>query len=362
MTESHKEDDKNNMTPDQRMAWLKERGVLVETAEDRQAQQQAVTTTPSDDNDGPQEIVTFVKIPHDEAQPLEELQASFAKSSMETKGDLLVEYLKPAFTSKHDGKDVDLRLFQNQAQQHLASSNTTSSGGAPGSVSEEALAEVAKQANVEIFPLVHATSSNKFTAINMYLDEVGMLKRLPLNKRAIAYATHAGFNPPPQFYGDIYLGRVKTSPKVRNMSFKLGEDTSTNAEWMKKATMDNLEHQTTMNQITGRNDLQPSADGEDGIAKTEEGYSWTQTEEEIEVVVPLAKDALAKEIHVKFMPKSLKVNFRKESVLDLQLFERVDPDGCTWTLDKAQKDAADVRNLVITLEKNSETSWPRITT
>lgn len=36
-----------------------------------------------------------------------------------------------------------------------------------------------------------------------------MLKRLPLNKRASDYALRAGFNPPPQFYGDVFMGRVK---------------------------------------------------------------------------------------------------------------------------------------------------------
>jgi len=350
MAEERNKDD-DNMTPEQRMAWLKERGVLVETAEDRQAQATRAALIPSEDNDGPKETVTFVKIPHDETQPLEELSATFPKSWFETRGDLLVDYLKPAFASKNGGKDVDLGLFHHQAQKHLASND------APGTVSEAALAEVAKQANVETFPLVHATPSNKFVSINMYLDEVGMLKRLPLNKRAIAYAANAGFNPPPQFYGNIYLGRVKTSPKVRNMSFKLGEDTSHDAEWIKKATMDNLEHQTAMNQITGRNELQPSVDGQDGVAKSEDGYSWTQNDEEVEVVVPLSTDAVAKQIHVKFMPKSLKVTFRKESKLEIQLFDRVDSDGCTWTLEKT----TGKRNLVITLEKASETSWPRIT-
>jgi len=48
--------------------------------------------------------------------------------------------------------------------------------------------------------------------------------------------------------------------------------------------MENLEHQTALNQITGTNEVQASADGADGVAKVEKGYSWTQTEDELEIV------------------------------------------------------------------------------
>jgi hypothetical protein len=55
--------------------------------------------------------------------------------------------------------------------------------------------------------------------VNIYLDEAGMLKKLPLNARASELALKCGFNPPPTFYGDVYVGRVSsgTTPwlKVR---------------------------------------------------------------------------------------------------------------------------------------------------
>lgn len=145
---------------------------------------------------------------------------------------------------------------------------------------------------------------------------------------------------------------------LTNVSFSLGVDTSLDAPWLQKATTENLEYQVEMNKITGRSELQQAVDGTDGVAKAEEGYSWTQTDEEVEVVVPLPKDATSKDIQVKYHPKSMEVKCRKEPLVSLSLFARVDPDGCTWTLDHD----GDQSKLVVTMEKADPTSWPRITT
>jgi len=82
-------------------------------------------------------------------------------------------------------------------------------------VSVEALRQVTEQGQVETFALVRPTESNKYTSVNIYLDEVGMLRRLPLNKRAADLASKAGFNPAPSFYGDIFIGRIQVSYSTR---------------------------------------------------------------------------------------------------------------------------------------------------
>lgn len=317
--------------------------------------------------DGSEDIVTFVKIPADTSKPLEEL--SFPVSANQT-GDALAEHLKPLFGA--NAKNIDMTLFQKQAATQLLSTDAT--------VSPEALAQVAQEGNVETFTLVHALPSNHFTGINIYLDEVGMLKRLPLNTRAGSYAARAGFNPEPQFYGDVYMGRIKvqyamhsihvltccwiwltlypkTKPALTNVSFTLGEDTSPEAPWLQKATMENLEYQKQFNEFTGRSELQKAVDGTDGVAKAETGYEWTQTDEELEVVVPLPKGVTSKDVDVKYLPKSLEVKCKMEPLVVLPLFARVDPDGCTWTLDRD----GDEMKLVITMEKADPVTWPRIT-
>ena len=197
-----------------------------------------------------------------------------------------------------------------------------------------------------------------------------MLKRLPLNKRASDFAARAGFHPPPQFYGDVYLGRIQHKPKLQNRSFILGPDTAPDAPWLQAATTQNLEHQLEMNHITGRSTdtRQPAVSGSDGVAVTEQGYTWTQTEDELELVVPLSANVSSKDVSVKFRPLSLEVGVAKtETVVSLALFERVDVDSCTWTLESGGGGADgggtnDVhpKRLVITMEKCEHAFWPRI--
>lgn len=345
MTEENKDD---GMSVEERLVWLRERGIVVETPEDRKAQAAGKPVDEKADT-GPTEKVSFVLIPSDASKPLEEL--TFDCPATSGFDDKLVDYLKPIFNAMSTGKDVDLELFrQKSATQTLGSSDT------PSEVSEETLRKVAAQGNVEKFPLVHPNASNQYVGVNIYLDEVGMLKRLPLNSRASEFATRAGYNPPPQFYGNVFMGRTKGRPYAKHISFTVGKDTSFDAPWLKQATMDNLAHQMEENQLMGRKDeTQAAVDGTDGIEKKEEGYTWTQTEEELEIVLPLLAHAKSKDIKEKCLAKSIQVKYEGGIVLSLNLFERVDPDGCIWTIDRT-----DGVKLVLTLEKLDPALWPRI--
>jgi hypothetical protein len=201
----------------------------------------------------------------------------------------------------------------------------------------------------------------------MYLDEVGQMKRLPLNTRASEFAQIAGYNPPPIFYGNIFVAKIqKRGPIIESYLSLTVKDCHPRAPWLQQAATDNLEYQMELNQITGKQGTtQPAVAGSDGVAKTEDGgkYSWTQSEEELELVVPLntySNDTTvaAKDVSVQFKPQKIQVNQHKEPILLIELFERVDVDGCTWTLDKG----SDGQNpkLVVTMEKMEQALWPRI--
>lgn len=336
---------------------LSVQGVLIETAEERRRKEVARIMNEDDTNesDTPETTISYIMIPHDRSKPLEELQMTVPSS--QKAGDALANHLKQAFVG--GSSSVDLSLLQ--PTHHLGSSTMPADDDATAAaagVSEETLKKVAAKGHVEVFSLVHAVPSNRFTAVNIYLDEVGMLKRLPLNSRATELAAKAGYNPPPQFYGDVFLGRVRTKPTLGNLSIKVGADTAPNAAWLQKATMENLEYQTALNSITGKqNETQPAIDGEGGVAKREDGYSWTQTEEELEMVVQTPEGTAAKEVKIKFLPQSMRIQHRGNELLGIKLFERIDPDGCTWTLE-ASKDGG--KQLVVTMEKVEQALWPRI--
>jgi CS domain len=194
-----------------------------------------------------------------------------------------------------------------------------------------------------------------------------MLKRLPLNQRASQYAYQAGFNPPPQFYGDVYIGRIeqKTYSQMKNISFRLGIDTALDAVWLQAAVQENLTYQKDMNEMTGQKDrTQPLIAGQDGNDKVEQNglYSWTQTEGELEVVVPLPNNTTTKDIMVRFHLQSLQVSYQKQPKVNINLFERIDIDAGTWTLEKSSKTNLDDDNkrLIISMEKLESAFWPRI--
>jgi hypothetical protein len=317
--------------------------------------------------------IFYVCIPADSSKPMQEF--SFIPTQRTGKvgvvGDALAEHLKAAFSGSTDAIDMDLLHHPNR--NHETPYQLVGGGGGEGgdvkallsNVSAETLKNVAKQGNVETFTLVHAIPSNNFLGVNIYLDEVGMLKRLPLNYRATSYAKQAGFHPPPHFYGTVFLGRVhkQNAVVVRNLSLRLGPDTAMDAEWLQRAAMENLDYQMELNRLTGQNNnnhTQPPPLAGDGTGQAEEGYSWTQTELELELVVPLpiaANVVKSKDIQVKFKSQSIQVSHQGQSLVSLELFERVDLDSCTWTIEKKGDEPS---KLVITMEKVETAFWPRI--
>lgn len=127
-------------------------------------------------------------------------------------------------------------------------------------LSSAALSSVTSAGSVETFPLVRPSSTNKFEGVYIYLDEVGMLKhvsssitfrlgrtnseneQLPSNSRASKLAAQCGYSPAPNceymipnlrwvvvlaltprnltrtaVYGDVFVGRVKSRPAMRNV-------------------------------------------------------------------------------------------------------------------------------------------------
>ena len=220
-------------------------------------------------------------------------------------------------------------------------------------ISAASMNKVAAAGSVETFPLVHPSSTNGNNGGYIYLDEVGMLKKLPNNTRATAIASECGYHPPPNFYGDVFVGRVCTKPSMRNVDFEVGKDTGGGSEWMKRAVGENLAWQQEMNKVTNRGgETQPSNDGEDGKAKSEEGYDWTQDGEEVEIIVEGCGDK--KKVKAQFKPDNIKVVYDGEVKVDLKLYAKVDVDGCTWTISGGK--------LVVTLEKmDAGASWTRIT-
>ncbi|KAL7538182.1 hypothetical protein ACHAXR_008936 [Thalassiosira sp. AJA248-18] len=383
----------DNMTPSEREQWLRDRGVQIETADDRRKTESILSSTaedrpPSiveqvqrlligDDDVGSGDGTKFVYIPHDTSRPITTLNLPKALvEALGPAGDILPTYVKSFFA---DGKSIDAELFKDQAaKQNLiggdidkfassAAKDDKEKSAAP-KLSSASLANATAGGSVETFPLVRPSSTNHYQGVYIYLDEVGLLKHLPNNQRASTLAQQCGYHPAPNFYGDIFVGRVSSTNCLHNIDIEKEDIIDTTREWMMRAPQENVLWQQTLNDVTGRKgESQPSIAGTEGVAVQVESsdgdngcsYSWMQNEEEVEITLALSKKLGGDEkvnkkmIKVAFQMKKIIVKYNNELMLEVNLYSKLDVDGCTWTLDKG--------NLVVTCEKASEGEiWPRL--
>lgn len=309
------------------------------------------------------EEVSLVYIPADATLPLQEVtypQTSWAATASHESNAAVLDFLKPRFQTPNS--DVDLSRLDPSAQTLLAGSSNGPAGAALPKVSEATLRTVAQEVHIETFTVVH--SVDRKPSLVLYLDEVGALKRLPVNARAASYAARAGYNPPPVFHGDVYASRICPVTR-RTVSCRI-ED----LERVSQHLVNNLTHQMEQNRMLGRPDArQPDAAGSGDKAQSEDGFSWRQTEQELEVTVPIPGGGgtiTTRQVKVQFKPQTLHVSIASSDPpvsLLLRLFERVDVDSCTWTLDKKSKKESEgdpEQVLVVSMEKVEEALWPRI--
>jgi hypothetical protein len=350
MTSESKTTEDDDMTPEEREQWLRERGVEIESPNRNPSNNKTNDVTGIMEQMAGAEIsedtIAFVCIPQDNSRPIYNLQlpASLTKT---TPGDCLPNYIKPYFAG--DQKAIDSTLLEQQATKHFAGGNLA--GLADTNISTAAMNAAAAQGSVETFALVHPADTNGYQGIYIYLDEVGLLKKLSNNNRATAIAATCGYYPPPNFYGDIFIGRVKSKPVLQNVGFE-SKDTDRGSEWMQRATFENLTWQQALNKVTNKEERQPDTIGTEGKAAAEANFSWTQDEEEIELVVPLS-EVNKKLVQISFLNRSINVKYNKEELVSIKLYAGIDVDGCTWTIDGS--------NIVMTCEKSDGgTMWPRI--
>ena len=344
----------DEQSSEERIEWLRARGVTVDMPEDRQPQPGQLEPQPEAEPGAPQHRYTFVHIPLDDSLPYKEMTAEVAAS---TPGDDLMRHLKPHFA---DGKDVD----HNQLMKQYAG---TSAAG----VSASALQSVSAAGSVESFPLVRPSAANGHQGVFMYLDEVGALKKLGRNSRANALAQSCGFSGV-DFFGDLYIGRVagpgmRSDPALQspNRDFQLSELDSS-ADWVRGAATENMATARSMEAMGSAMGATTINMGE-GIGRQEDdgtkGYSWEQTEDDIEIEVPVPEGTRAKGLKVSITPRKVTAVLVGGGTpgggacklpLTLELFEPIRPDESTWTVDGNQ--------LLLTLEKAEEGQWPMLVT
>ena len=284
---------------------------------------------------GPQ--FSFVRIPH------ERTSAVSAQSSASGEGEVLTSVLAPLFA---DDGALDESTVMREMRQRV-NGMLASGGGATGLTGEPlkapSAAAIQRQAvggACEAYPLLPATPDNGYTSVKLYIDEIGALRGRPRNARAEELATAAGLAGL-SIHGDAYVGRC--SPE-RNLDFSVDE-LAHDAPWVVAARAAHM--RAAHEQGLGDTEHLASGGGD------KEGYTWSQTEEDVEVRVAGAPEGrgAAKRVKVGYgRGEALSVSVDGAPLASVApLFARVTPDECTWTVESGA--------IVVTMQKAEPRPW-----
>ncbi|KAG8462298.1 hypothetical protein KFE25_012118 [Diacronema lutheri] len=329
-------------TQEERIAFLRARGVEVELPGERRAGAHAPAPAA-----GP--AFTFVCIPADTTVPVSVETAASATGS-----DVLPALLRPRFA---DDAAMDEATVARETAARMK--GMLHSGGAASALKAPSAAAMAAQAAggaCEAYPLAQPSGENGGRGVRLYIDEVGALRARPRNARAEALAAAAGLAGL-AIHGDAYVGRTERASPDRLGSGTLGGETNCSlglaelahdTEWVVAARRAHMRAA----ERTGLGADEHLASGDGGA------FSWSQTDDEVEVRVrgaPTGKGA-SKRVTVAYgRGSSLTVSYdgAPPVVSIAPLFAPVLPDECAWTLDGGE--------VVVTMPKADARPWAALT-
>ena len=320
------------LTPEERLSFLQERGVEVDLTRGAHGGKVPAATGPP---------FSYVHIPQEGKQPVRAFQARSGDQ------DVLRALLAPHFAND---KAMDEKVVQRESLARLKGMLVGGGGaGGAGLVAPSAatLSTLAASGACEAYPLCMGKPENGFCDVKLYIDEVGALRGLGRSARAETLAAAAGLTGL-SIHGDAFVGRCE---RGKNTNFSL-EEMSPASDWCAAAR---AAHQAAAAE-RGHGGAQHLATGGDEAGT----YTWSQTEDEVEVRVrgaPSGKGA-AKRVRVEYgNGESLIVAVDGDASAPLvhltPLFARVDTGGCTWTLDG--------EFVVVSMEKAETRPWAAVT-
>ena len=205
---------------------------------------------------------------------------------------------------------------------------------------------------VESFPLSRPIETNNFYGVNFYLDEVGQLKHLSTNNRAVALANSCGLLNVP-LVGDMYIGKICCKPYsdgIINDNFFLN-DLNSDALWLQNIQKDNYEFGIKTNRIAMPGDI---SDAPIIIDNNTKGYKWSETDDNIEINYKLPENFTSKTIKIIINTKSIKIQSKIDNkfILELTLYKNISIDDSTWTCNNNE--------IEFTLEKSTNGMWNQL--
>jgi len=319
----------------------------------------------------------YVLIPSSESEPITTLEESKAGGLSD---DYLAKRAKEYFFAKSNGaararsldeaSPEERKVLAQQIRDQYSSSsgNNDAAGNQIQQMDDEMILNLVKaseaSATCEITALTVPTALNNYRGVSMYGNDRAKDLKLPLNNRATALLQACGHQSN-TIHGDVFVGKYHDN-EIEDIWERVDftedevQGNLQDKEWVKiskqkgggggaggaAASLSGM----MSNSMGG----QPSAGVTSSIGE-ENGYKWTQTEDELEIKFSVSAGTKAKYCKVKFGRKSLKVTVAGQTLCDGSTWGDIVVDESTYTI----QDDPDTggRELCVTLAKQANQHW-----
>ena len=292
----------------------------------------------------------YIRIPADITSPIEE--CSFDK--VELSEDKFIKHIKQYFALLSPESNVDRDVLLKQLSEHAKQDISQT-------VDEQTLDQLMTMTSVDIMTVSLPVAENGFVGVSMYCDDKGRSKNLPINDRATGLVMACGLVGQ-QLFGDVFVSRMFDDGENHwfRMDFTM-KDVSSTAEWVKRtaeqmsrklhsgpATLSGLANQFFANSSNGgaSTHILDNMSGPKTSGATD-SYKWYQTDDEVEISVPLVDCADKRQISVEMKPNRVRIIASGVTIIDGPLDDTIVVDESTWTF--SQKD----KMLQVSLSKKS---------
>lgn len=316
---------------------------------------------------------TYVFIPSTASLPLEERSES---SSGGLTDDSLQRMAKLHFSSGDFDGEVRLEAVREQVRQGKVD---------PSMLSTEFMQSMRDMgAQVEIISLAIPHESNGYIGVSLYCDGSAIAKGRSENTRATAIARSCGYKDL-RVLGDAFISRYydneSSGAEVEDWVRRsiAASECDVDAMWVRACAT--LNAGRNMSSFTSSGSMEKSLQALQGGGHetSSESYdpdakiAWSQSLEDLELVILFETVVAPKDVKIKFKPKNLHISV-PESALPIltakeiemkeklqsgpdgaELFDRVVTDDCTWCIEK-DKDGTKSK-LTVTLTKGSSRNW-----
>ncbi|GMH36346.1 hypothetical protein BSKO_04214 [Bryopsis sp. KO-2023] len=167
----------------------------------------------------------FVYIPCEQSDPIEQWQEVQPKGK---EVECLLDRLK-----EHFKKGAAAELTEEAKQRNRKALLSHLPKDVRKNVSADLLDVAGGLQLVESIALLPNTMKNGFVAVNMYVDDKGAIRNLPLNQRASGIASCCGH--PIEVRGDAFLARIMDNEEDFDRLDFTVDEVSSSAEWVKAA-------------------------------------------------------------------------------------------------------------------------------